>query len=258
MRPTSQPTEPNQRPRASDRWITAGISVISSALGAFLGLLLVGFTPFSCSRERILAHPATIVRVTEAEFPWPAPMPSTFYKIPRRLLRPASTLGQVADRLDDALAQAGYTERKFYRVGADGFAIATRLESILPDGRSRPQAQRWIVDTPPTFSLDDILRALLRASRGLYRVWGFVITPTPAPFKNPVVERDLERLIDRGDLKLSLRARTLPFTANHDCFALVYEFERRDAPPMPALRMPSPLPAQQHLVASNIMRRLKR
>ena len=77
-------------------------------------------------------------------FPWPPPRPSTRRVLPGHLVVGAAaqpTLGTVADRLQAALEQAGYVEYGYYRV-PEGFAIATRLERIYPDGQSLPAPAR--------------------------------------------------------------------------------------------------------------------
>ena len=75
-----------------------------------------------------------------------------------------ATLGEVARHLEGALSGVGYGERSYYTVPG-GFALATRLEQITPDGTPKPDPQRWSTALPeqPVFSLGDYLRALFAA-----------------------------------------------------------------------------------------------
>jgi hypothetical protein len=192
-----------------------------------------------------------------AEFPWPPPAPSAFYKLPRSLFGSAENFGQVADRIELALGQAGYTEIKFYSIKNDGFAMVTRIESIRADGTCREEKERWLVNSPPMFSLSDFLDALLRARRGLYRVWAFAVTSLDAAFAAPPTETEIKLLFSRGRIRLPVEVRKLPLSGEHQFLALIYEFERRDVPP-PVLNAPSTLTGAQHLAAATIMRGLER
>lgn len=193
-----------------------------------------------------------------AEFRWPPPAPSAFYKIPRNLFGSAETFGDVSVLLELALAKAGYTEIKFYSIKNDGFAIVTRIESIHADGTCREERERWLVNSPPMFSLRDFLEALLKAKRGLYRVWAFAVTSAAdRGFAAPPTEMEIKQLFSRGGASLPAEVWNLPFSRYHECLALVYEFERGDVPP-PVLTVPSGLTGAQHLAAATILRGLER
>jgi hypothetical protein len=193
----------------------------------------------------------------EAEFPWPAPTPSAYYRFPPHLLGSARSFGEVADRLELALNQAGYTENKFYSIKNNGFAVVTRIESMLSNGSCRPPNQRWVVDSPSLFTLKDYLAALFRAHKGFYRVWAFTVTSLPEGFTGPPpTQAEIDALFSRGQMILPPPLRALPFTGDYYCLALVYQFERKDVPP-PLLRLPSPLTGVQHLTASTILQHLE-
>ena len=97
---------------------------------------------------------------------WPPPRPSTRRTLARHLLTgsaAAPTLEYVSGRLQAALEGNGYVEYSYYSVPG-GFALATRLERIHPDGRSMTVPKRWQVAHEPLtrFDLAEYLRALLR------------------------------------------------------------------------------------------------
>jgi len=193
----------------------------------------------------------------EAAFPWPAPKPSAYYKLPRNLLGSARNFGEVADGLELALNQAGYTENKFYSLKNNGFAVVTRIESIRSNGSCRPASQRWVVDSPSLFTLKDYLAALFGAHKGFYRVWAFAVTSLPEGFTGPApTQQQIDELFSRGEVILPPPLRTLPFTSDYYCLALVYQFERKDVPP-PLLRVPSNLTGVQHLTAATILQHLE-
>jgi hypothetical protein len=81
------------------------------------------------------------------------------------------------------------------------------------------------------FSLRDFLEALLRARRGLYRVWAFAVTSLDAAFAAPPTETEIKLLFSRGRIGLPVEVRKLPFSEEHQRLALIYEFERTDVPP---------------------------
>lgn len=116
-------------------------------------------------------------------FAWPPPRPSTRRTLARHLLTgsaAAPTLEYVSGRLQAALEGNGYVEYSYYSVPG-GFALATRLERIHPDGRSMAEPKRWQVAQEPLtrFDLTEYLRALFDAERGHFRVIVFIVTPAP-------------------------------------------------------------------------------
>lgn len=105
-------------------------------------------------------------------FPWPPPKPTSRAPLARNLLatEPAN-LGDVARHLEASLASVGYAEYSYYSV-PNGFALATRMEQITPQGAPKPDPLRWSSALPPqpVFSLADYMRALFIAPQGDYRV----------------------------------------------------------------------------------------
>ena len=122
------------------------------------------------------------------EFKIPPPLASASQEVPRNLLVGDKTqplLGDAEAALNAAFEQCGYSEKSYYalREGSgvrDGFALASRMERINPDGSTNAE-DRWLDDVPPMrkFSTADYVAALFRARPGHYRVIVFVLTNKP-------------------------------------------------------------------------------
>jgi hypothetical protein len=114
------------------------------------------------------------------EFPWPPPKASTFTTLSDEYFRKSDEeivlLRDVDNQLSKALEDAGYAEKSYYAV-PDGFALASRLEQINPDGTPKPELERWTIKHRPLtkFSLSSYIRALFTSQPGYFRVIVFVI-----------------------------------------------------------------------------------
>ena len=96
-----------------------------------------------------------------------------------RTLFPASlaVLGDVDKAISGALEENGYIEKSYFGV-PDGFAMVTRLEKMLPDGRSATIPSRWSVDTSAfARSASANTCALCSRRTRAYRVIVFIVTP---------------------------------------------------------------------------------
>lgn len=184
-------------------------------------------------------------------FPWPPPAPSAMYVIPNELLRPESTAGTVylrdiADRIESVLSKAVYFAWT-YHAAPNGFAMVTRMEQILPDGRTDPNG-RWF---PPIageeFWLVNYQERLLFADPALYRIIVFFVSDQPftetGEAVNPLAT---ETLLASGFETLAFEIMHKPYTANHKVTALVYEL-RKPARQDPELLLPGTLPGRTHL-----------
>ena len=139
-----------------------------------------------------------------------------------------ATLGEVARHLEGALSGVGYGERSYYTVPG-GFALATRLEQIPPDGTPAPDPQRWSTALPeqPVFSLGDYLRALFAAPQGDYRVIVFIVTNRAfATSGRPATNEQAEAWLSGGLDRLPRSIQALPFDADVEASALVYQFRK--------------------------------
>jgi len=160
----------------------------------------------------------------------------------------------VEDRLKAALGRAGISEWSVYGIEQDGFALATRMESIEKDGAPKPGSARWSVADPTfaavendrKFSLLEYLRALFTAQQGHYRVIVLTIT------HRPVVPGEATDLPGPGAAGLPADWRARPLNTGATCTALVYEFYRASAEDETMLMGTSSLLAIRHLARAGL------
>ena len=187
-------------------------------------------------------------------FPWPPPRPTSKTRIETRwLVDPDGTLGDAAERLDRALGQARYEPPAYYAIPG-GFAMATRMEQIQEDGTPVDDALRWSTEVPPRKikSLGDYLRALLSAPEGFYRVIVFTFTDRPVATSSvEVSEADALAWGSDGGDRLPDSVASQPFTRQHRCLVLVYEFQKV-AGSEPTPHPDGAPPASVHLQRSGI------
>lgn len=170
----------------------------------------------------------------------------------------AETLGDVHDRLREALARGGYSETAVYAFADDGFAVVTRMEAALDDGS--PATNRWPVRRPrfraKAFDVEDLRQLLFNAPPARYRVIVFVVTARPlakGAEAQPIGDVDEEDLAD-GKLPKALRDRAVP--SNARCEALIYELVRPRDLGQPAQRLQtSEISAEAHLVGARLWTR---
>lgn len=206
--------------------------------------------------------PAAEVPPNHGGFPWPPPRPST-----RRLLaRPlatgsvaAPTLGSVADRLQTALEGAGYVEYGYYPVPG-GFALATRLERIHPDGRAYSEPARWQWGQAPLtgFELGAYLRALFDVEQGRFRVIVFVVSD--APLETTAEAPSAEQALGwpgQGALRLPAALRQQAYGDDAYTAALVYEFESRGRGHEASFKAHSSLTGDVHLRRARLLAALE-
>jgi hypothetical protein len=171
-----------------------------------------------------------------------------------------TTLGDVARRLERALASVGYGERSYYTVPG-GFALATRLEQITPDGTPKTDPQRWSTALPeqPVFSLGDYLHALFAAPQGDYRVIVFIVTRQAfATSARAATNEQAEAWLSGGLDRLPRTVQALPFDADVEASALVYQFRKRGHGDPPVALESSAASAATQLDRSGIVAALRR
>jgi outer membrane murein-binding lipoprotein Lpp len=196
-----------------------------------------------------------------AKFPWPPPRASATTAIPQRFVlqqEGATILSHVSERLQTALNEAGYSELSWYAVPG-GFALTTRIEQFKPDGRPASGQARWSVsDVPAMQGLSDYMRALFTANPGHYRVIVFIVSDRPLSQSDArVSEADATAWLHRGMTALPKQIGDGPFSAAHNCTALIYHFKRIINQP-PTYVDSSPLLGRQHLQQSGVWRELTR
>lgn len=192
-------------------------------------------------------------------FPWPPPRFTSKTRIDRQwLVGPDGTLGDAAARLDAAIVQAGYEAPGYYAIPG-GFAMATRMEQIEADGTPVDEAQRWSTGLPPPkiSSLGDYLSALLSAREGYYRVIVFTFSDQPVAASSvKASEADANDWAPGGADRLPDGVARQPFSSNHRCLVLVYEF-RKLAGSNPTANPDGAPPALVHLERSGILAALQ-
>lgn len=198
-------------------------------------------------------------------FLWPPPEASASMKIPSQFLidsnAPATTLAQVAQRLESAFAQTGYVERSYYSVPG-GFALVSRLEQFNPDGSSKTPPERWAAEiTPPkVFSLSSYMKALFLPQEGHFRIIIFLVTS--APFaqqpENVVTQEEAQEWLSGGTQMLPPSLGNSTYSDRHYCVALVYEFEQSSRNHTPEFRRLSRLPGFEHLKKSRLWETLEK
>lgn len=198
-----------------------------------------------------------------AQFPWPPPHPSAYSVIPSRLL-PSLTnknhLKNVAEKLETAFDQAGYSQRKYYQV-PEGFALVSQLEQFYPDGTPKTPPDRWVADyLPPTiFSLTSYLRVLFTANPGRYRIIAFIVTSEPfKESKETVTREEAMGWLGGGMIVLPKSIGKQPYTDQHYCTAYIYEFEQPDKDKKPFFKPLSNLTGKDHLKKSKLWAALKK
>jgi hypothetical protein len=198
---------------------------------------------------------ATISISTNPQFPWPPPPWTARVVVPRPLTiaADAEPLGAIFDRLVAAMRRAQIDQWSVYAIGADGFAIVGRLETIAEDGRPAPN--RWSVDPPQSrpFSIKEYLAALFSASPGRYRAIALLVTPRAViAGEQPIDVKGIEKLLRAGAGELAEELRQVPLPAGGRCEALVYEFARRSADDPVEHITSSPLTVVQHLSGAGL------
>lgn len=192
------------------------------------------------------------------EFPFPPPQASASFVMDDFFVG-CKSLSEVDKRLNKALRDCGYSERRYYYVKG-GYVLVTRLEQVNKDGYSFT-TNRW--NPKPvreeTFSWTSYLKSLFVSEPGYFRVFAIVVTDEPfATSKDRKVTRaDAESWLSEGCFKLPAKIGEISFTPNTNVVGLVYEFQVPDTDRKPILSKPSALTGETHLQNSNILKFLK-
>lgn len=230
----------------------------------FILLAVILYLTFSCQHavEMVVTEAETPTEVPDNMpwFPWPPPKASAFQRISNSLLvrqDTISTFGDIATRIETALAGAGYTQISYYRVPG-GFAMVTQLEQIDEDGTPK-EPGRWSVKYQPTskFSLSHIIKSLLTARKGLWRVIVFVVTSHGFTQKDVGISKDeAEEWLGRGMIWLPPNIEIITYSDFHYCTALIYEFEQTKPNQEAERKSTSEITGKLHLERGGIWRRL--
>jgi Carboxypeptidase regulatory-like domain len=140
--------------------------------------------------------------------------------------RTTKTLGDFDKALSKALDQVGYGTKGYYSY-PDGFALATKMEQIYPDGRSMPPPNRFsrLPPVPKVFSIA-YLKGIVAPREGYFRVIVFIVTD------QPIIESDVSATQNQAENWPSKGATSLPSKvaktdASSDIAvtAFIYEFK---------------------------------
>lgn len=186
-------------------------------------------------------------------FPWPPPQASARDVIPKRFFSDLRKMSDVNTKLSKALRDSGYIDKGYFAV-PKGFAIATGIEQIYHDGRSKKYPYRWSVKMRPLqyFSLSTYLKELFTARIGYYRVIVFTITLDPFVQLNKIVTR--QKAIEwapHGANRLDKGIGMSKYTSNYLVTAHIYIFKQREFE-SPVLIIPSDLTGKEHLIRSKV------
>lgn len=197
----------------------------------------------------------------EPTLPWPLPEPSARAVLPDAL-QPSRSLIElnllmVANRLEHALREAGYSENGFYNIPG-GFALVTRIERIREDGK--PASQRFL---PPNEReahtlISSLDRLFGSAPAGRYRLVMLVVTDQPIAGLGPHLEINAAaRLQGRGAIDLIGERRGRDFGPNSRIAVFVYEYRRDRRGQEAFLIIPGRWPIDHHLQATGLASSLR-
>jgi hypothetical protein len=146
----------------------------------------------------------------------------------------ATTLGDVASRMGDALRRAGYTDQRWFPIGAHcqhGFAVTTRLERIDDQGAPKAAAERWLAPYPEAASV----RWLATAAQtylprpGRYRVLLIAFTDLHVLSAGQPQRWDEETAMEGPGMPATEVPAGRQLRAGYRVGAYVYEYEKRSA-----------------------------
>lgn len=207
---------------------------------------------------------APVQAVSLPQFPWPPPDASAFAKIPSTFLQAnvgaKTALQHVAEKLEAAFNQTGYSQKKYYQV-PNGFALVSQLEQFRPDGSSKQEPDRWAAEfrPPKIFSLTSYIKAIFKANPGRYRIVAFIVTSQPfEESKESITREEARGWLDKGMVVLPKSIGEQAYTDEHYCTALIYEFELPENGKEAVFRTSSNLTGRDHLKKSKLWAALER
>jgi hypothetical protein len=151
----------------------------------------------------------------------------------------------------------GYGTKGYYSY-PDGFALATRIEQIFPDGRSMPLPARFsmLPPVPKTFSIS-YLKGIVVPRKGYFRVIVFIVTDLPIVQSGDYATSEQAKgWPSRGATKLPSGISKAKAHDGVSATAFIYEFRNSTADDSSQLTLLDPatiqgsealLDAKQHL-----------
>lgn len=136
----------------------------------------------------------------------------------------------------------------------DGVVVVCRLEQIHANGVPLPAPYRWSLQTPSGSSLSftEIASRLLRAQAGHFRVIAFAVTDAAFRFGDPPSMALAEDMVFSGAIAPGPELESFSVSARYSCFALVYEFIKREGAEKAEFIQRGQASASEHLLHSRI------
>lgn len=180
-------------------------------------------------------------------FPWPPPEPSSRSQPLNFRAKNINTLADANQQLVNALSLAKYNQFDYYYV-PNGFALVTPLEQIQTDGTPKNDPPRWNVKVQLSedFSFMNYLKALFMGEKGYYRIMVFIVTDKPFSFTKSNTVSAIQKL-SGGINGLPIELGEQPYTSNHKCTVLIYEFEKQNSSDATSFVKPGKYSVQTHL-----------
>jgi len=173
---------------------------------------------------------ASIISISEVEmpsFPFPPPKSSASYTFDKELFSGINNLTQSSERIENALKKSGYYEKSYYQI-PNGYALVTRIEKMENDGSPASEEERWNVSDTGSNSSFDLLsyfKSLFFAKDGSYRIIVFLVTSNNVQMSNNIMlMSEGQDFLSSGLNRLPPIFDQIPFTENHYCTALIYEW----------------------------------
>jgi hypothetical protein len=162
-------------------------------------------------------------------FPTNPPKASTRAELPTLVMangQATKMLGDINQVLSNALAQVGYGTTGYYSY-PDGFALATRMEQIFPNGKSMLPPARFSdsPQMPRTFTLQ-YFEHLFVPQQGYFRIVVFIVTDQPiVESETTPTEAVASNWPDAGGDALPSVVANTPQPNSVKITAFVYEFK---------------------------------
>ena len=166
----------------------------------------------------------------------------------------------MAQKLESALQDTDYETWRYLSV-PHGFALATQLEQIRPDGTPRPGKERFRTDMTSLgdMTIVEFLKALAKAPPGYYRVIVFIVTDTPfSRSDRTATEQEAQQWLRAGLNQLPKAIGALAYAEDYRTTALVYEFQKSSKDSEATLVPRSPESGKIHLERAGIWDALTR
>lgn len=209
-------------------------------------------------QENMAYEGATATEIRLPYFPWPPPQLFQQQTLSEHLKSNARNLGEVSNRLRQALQANGYEQRSYFQTPG-GFALVTQLEQFNPDGSPKTGANRW-KDYPVQENFEgvwDYLKSLVMPTPGHFRIFVFIVTDQPyGQSSHRVGKQEAVGWLSNGLNRLPQKIAETPLNDQHYLDVLVYEFEAPQSNRVCTQKWPGIVNGQTHLQKTGLARSL--